>query len=102
MDQNLLTNALNGGNVILQVSADDLRNAMAQFYHDERERTEQAIKAHREKANLSRGEAAKILGVSFATLWHWAKSGYLVPVKIGTKVLYKATDIDKLLTEKYG
>lgn len=94
-----ILNAITSGdaNVILQISAADLREVMYEFYHQERERTEEAIKHHRERPTLSRTEAAKALGVSLATLWHWAKDGYLVPVKIGTKVMYKASDIDRVL-----
>lgn len=31
-----------------------------------------------------------------STLWRWARTGYLVPVKIGKKNLYKESDIIKL------
>lgn len=97
MATNLLTQFANGGNLVLQVSADDLREVMKSFYQEERERTEQAIKRHRENPTLDRKQTAKLLGVSLATLWKWAKDGYLVPAKIGTKVLYKPSDIDEIL-----
>ena len=100
MEQNFLSQFSQGSNVILQVSADDLRNVMRDFYNEEKERTEEAIRKHREIPNIDRKEASKILGVSLATLWHWAKSGYLTPVKIGTKVLYKASDIEEIMTTK--
>ena len=32
-----------------------------------------------------------------ATLWHWARSGYLVPVTLGRRVFYRRTDIQRLL-----
>lgn len=102
MAQSLLTQIVNGGNIVLQVSADDLREVMKSFYQEERERTEQAIQKHRESPTLGRKETAKLLGVSLATLWKWAKEGYLVPVKIGTKVMYKATDIDEILKTGEG
>ena len=38
-----------------------------------------------------------LLGVCDATLWHWARSGYLVPVKLGRRVFYRRTDIQRLL-----
>lgn len=100
MAQNLLTQLANGGNLVLQVSSDDLREIMKSFYHEERERTEEAIRKHREQPTLGRKEACEILGVTESTLWKWAKTGYLVPTKIGTKVLYKASDIDELLNRK--
>ena len=100
MEQNFLSQLSPGSNVILQVSADDLRNVMRDFYNEEKERTEEAIKKHRETACIDRKQACKILGVVPSTLWKWAKSGYLTPVKIGTKVLYKASDIEELMTNR--
>lgn len=83
--------------VIVQVAAADLKAVVADMVKSERDIITEAIEAHREKPTMSRHQAAKALGVTLSTLWRWAKEGYLVPVKIGTKVLYRATDIDKML-----
>ena len=32
-----------------------------------------------------------------ATLWRWAKRGYLVPIKVGGENRYKKSDINKIL-----
>ena len=37
---------------------------------------------------IPKKEAINLLGVCDATLWHWARSGYLVPVKLGRRVFY--------------
>lgn len=37
------------------------------------------------------------LGVDSATLWQWAKSGYLVPVEYGGQRLYNANDVQRIL-----
>lgn len=84
-------------NPIYQVKASDLRLIIAEMYHAEQERTRQAIEAQREKPSMTRRQAAEALNVTFATLWRWAKDGYLVPVKIGNKVLYRATDVEAIL-----
>ena len=43
---------------------------------------------------ITREETSKMLGgVSLTTLSNWAKSGLLVPSKIGGRVLYKESDI---------
>lgn len=97
MGQKFLTQIAEGANVILQISVDDLKEVVKAFYHEEKERTEEAISRHREQPTLTRKEAAKKLGVTLTTLWHWQKSGYLTPVKIGTKVMYRPTDVDELL-----
>lgn len=52
-----------------------------------------------ERPTIDRREAAEKLNVTLSTLWRCAKEGYLVPVKIGAKVLYRASDIDKMLTQ---
>ena len=46
---------------------------------------------------IPKKEAIVLLGVCDATLWHWARSGYLVPVKLGRRVFYRRTDIQRLL-----
>ena len=38
---------------------------------------------------IPKKEAIDLLGVYDATLWHWARSGYLVPVKFGRRVFYR-------------
>lgn len=98
--ENKFFNTLTGNNpVILQISASDLKELVKNMYAEEQQRLNDAIAKHREKPTLSRKETAKILGVTLTTLWQWAKEGYLIPVKIGTKVMYKASDVDELLTK---
>ena len=46
---------------------------------------------------IPKKEAIDLLGVCDATLWHWARSGYLVPVKLGRRVFYRRSDIQRLL-----
>lgn len=100
LPENILSHIAGGGNFIVQVSANDLREVIRELYEDERKRTEEAIKAHRERPTLTRKEAAKMLGVILSTLWKWDKNNYLKPVKIGTKVLYRLSDIEAILTQK--
>jgi hypothetical protein len=45
---------------------------------------------------ISRKDAKKMLNVDYSTLWTWAKSGYLVPIKVGGKVFYKKSDVNRL------
>lgn len=101
MMQNLISKlSEEGANVILQVSADDLKEVMRTFYQEEKARTEEAIQKHREQPTLTRKEVSKQLGVSLTTLWKWSTTGYLVPVKIGTKALYKPSDVEEILNKK--
>ena len=47
-------------------------------------------------AEVTVEETCKQLHTSKVTLWRWDKSGYLKPVRIGTKVFYRQSDIDRL------
>lgn len=51
---------------------------------------------------LTRTETAALLRVSAVTLWKWHKRGYLIPIKIGGRVLYPAADIDRIIERKGG
>lgn len=86
--------------VIIQVEAAALRGIVADMYAQEQARTATAIAEHKKQPTITRAEAAKSLNVALSTLSNWDKSGYLSPVKIGRKVLYKASDIDRLLTTR--
>ncbi len=88
------------GNPILQISLDDLREVVKDLCQEERSRIEEAIKAHREHPVLSRKETAEMLGVTLSTLWQWDRTGYLTPVKIGSKVMYRPQDVEEVLLSK--
>lgn len=87
------------GGVCYIVSEEALRNVVRELYHEEQQRTAKAIGEQRERPTVTRREAARMLNVTLSTLWRWAKEGYLEPVKIGVKVLYRAGDIERMLTK---
>lgn len=81
---------------MLVVSLDDLKELFSTLL-DEREAERQAeSESQRNDELVSADETAVILGVKRNSLWRWAKSGYLIPVKIGRTCYYKRGDIDKL------
>lgn len=86
--------------VMLVISAADLKAAVAEMCDRHEANKQKAIEERRELPTLTREQAARALNVTFSTLWRWAKMGYLTPVKIGTKVLYRASDIEHMLTSK--
>lgn len=88
------------GRVMLLVDADDLKAMVTEMWNVHRAQTDEAVAMQREKPTMTRRQAAKALNVTLSTLWRWAREGYLTPVKIGTKVLYRATDIDTLLSRR--
>lgn len=46
---------------------------------------------------ITKQEAMHMLDKSANTMWKWARRGYLVPVKIGGRVLYKMSDINRIM-----
>lgn len=85
--------------VVLQVTGNDLREFAREMYGCFRADEEKLAASMKEKATLTTAEVCKILNVGTTTLNRWQKNGYLLPVKIGVKVLYRRCDIDRLLTE---
>ena len=65
--------------------------------HESPRPASQAGEPASEEGYLPKKEVMERFGVSSSTLWHWSKDGYLVPVKLGNKVLYRASDIEEVL-----
>ena len=87
-------------NVQLVVSASDLRELVNEWYDEREAQKEAERKSIVESERISSTEAEKSLGVTSATLWRWAKTGYLVPIKVGRKNVYLKSDIDRILKSK--
>ena len=87
-------------NVQLVVSASDLRELVNEWYDEREAQKEAERKSIVESERISKTDAEKTLGVTSATLWRWAKSGYLVPIKVGRKNVYLKSDIDRILKSK--
>ena len=49
---------------------------------------------------LTRQQVADMLTVTLTTLWHWEKKGILTPIRIGNKVRYLRSDVEKSLEKK--
>lgn len=48
---------------------------------------------------LTRQQTADLLHVDLSTLWNWKRSGKLLPVGLGKRVLYRRSDIDKAIVQ---
>lgn len=60
-----------------------------------------AIRNGEDELLLNVEEAMKRLQIKDrSTLWRWAQRGYLIPIRSGRKTLYKASDIDLILSKK--
>ena len=83
-------------NVQLVVSLADLKELWAEW-QDERQKS-----LNEEAATLTPDEVAARLNVTKVTLWRWQRLGYLTPVKVGRKTLYRQSDIANLMAGKEG
>lgn len=89
-----------GANVSITVSATDLLQFADHLIHSAKEELESTILAKNKETYVTPDEAKVQLHVDRSTLWRWAKTGYLIPVEVGGKRLYKQSDIDSLLQKR--
>lgn len=85
-------------NVQLVVSLNDLR----ELWEEWKDETEKRLSKTKEQeaATLTPDEVAARLNVTKVTLWRWQRLGYLTPVKVGRKTLYRQCDITNLIAGK--
>ena len=88
------TTMLQGTNTLLVLNKNDLQELVFLLLDDWQKKQS---KQEKEEKFLSREEVCDLLNVTKPTLWRWAKRGYLVPVKVGNRPVYKKSDIDKLM-----
>ncbi len=51
----------------------------------------------KQEVYLSRTKTALMLNVTLSTLWRWDKENYLTPVRVGGKVMYRESDIQRVI-----
>lgn len=83
-----------GQNVLMVVSSLDLQEYSLHLIEKTREMLETT--QNNSEKYLTASEAAAALKCDRTTLWRWEKSQYLVPVKIGSRLFYRRSDIDNL------
>jgi len=88
-----------GANITLTIKSTDLK----EFADCLVKRTAGTIKESfikQDEDYLTVHEASKLLHVDKSTLWRWAKNGYLSPIEIGGRRLYRKSDVDVLLNKE--
>ena len=88
-----------GSNALFVVSGGDLQEFALALISEAQKSKESEKKA---EVFLSADEAVKELKVTRPTLWRWCKIGYLQPVKVGRKCLYRLSDINSLREGRRG
>jgi len=93
----IIKDLIGAGNVSISVTAADLKE-FALAIINEVETRKAAEEQQREKKceTMSAREVIDRLNVTAGTLWRWAKSGYLVPRKVGRRNVYLVTDVENL------
>lgn len=84
---------LRSGNsqTLMIVSQDDLERVVQNAIDKLLEQRE-----NKPEVYLTAEETAKRLQVDRSTLWRWNKEGYLVSAKVGSKVRYKLSDVERI------
>lgn len=98
-----LLNLIESGqtNLIVQVRGEDLLKFTEDVMERAAENERRRIEREKERETLiPKEKVMSMLDVCSATLWHWEKSNYLVPIKAGRKVMYRQSDIDRIIGTK--
>lgn len=88
-----------GANVSITIGTNDLLQFANHLIHSTKEELESTILAKKNETYVTPDEAKVQLRVDRSTLWRWAKTGYLMPIEVGGKRLYKQSDIDIILNK---
>ena len=97
---NLIEIAKEYPGTIISVSVGDLLRANRELIDNTLHDMEQQLEVSHTETYLSATDVTKMLRINRSTLWRWAQSQYLVPIKIGGKIRYKRSDIDQIINAK--
>lgn len=61
-----------------------------------------SFSSEKEEELWTREETADFFQVSYQTLHNWKKNRVLTPIRVGTRVYYRKSDIDNLINKKGG
>ena len=81
-------------NVQIVVNREDLKFIFVEWMQEELNK-----RTKKQEVYLSRTKTALMLGVTLSTLWRWDKENYLKPVRVGSKVLYRESDIQNVINQ---
>lgn len=94
---NLTELSQTGASISVTISLNDLTSFAEGLISNTKKQLEADVIAATEERYLSRAETCEFLQVDQSTLWRWAQRGYLVPVEMGGKRLYRLSDLKKIL-----
>ena len=86
---------------ILMIDPEQLLTAIDRLCDKVKEDTLLQLQEQSHNADLlTKKEVKAMLKKSPNTLWKWAKKGYLVPVRVGGTLMYKRSDVVKIMGGK--
>lgn len=88
-----------GANIALTIYLQDLIEFHREVIDDTKRKLEQEIIENKSERYIDRKRARELLDVDDTTLWRWNKRGYLKCIKVGGKIRYAMSDIQKLLNK---
>ena len=61
-------------------------------------RTKEAFETKQQPEEyITRKQTAQKLDVNPSSLWRWERENYLVPIRVGGKVRYKLSDVERIM-----
>lgn len=97
MISNLIEVAKQCPDMIVSIKLGDLVEANKMLVEQTKAALEQQITDANAETYPSRQKVMEILGVSYPTMWRWAKEGLLVPLNVGGKRRYRMSDVKRLM-----
>lgn len=94
----LLDNPDLASKIKIEVSGEDLIK-FGKYLHDSAMAEASKNLPDEREEYLTPQEMSDILKVSLVTLWSWDNKKILNPLHIGTKKLYRRSDLEKILTQ---
>ena len=93
-----LQELLNSGQPInITIGLSDLETFANNLIQKTKNDLEAVVIAAQAETYLSRAETCNMLKVDQSSLWRWAKRGYLMPVEVGGRRMYKMSDLKRIL-----
>ena len=77
----------------ITISGEELKEFIEDVIADARLRAESEIKAKQSEECIDKEEVKTLLRVCDTTLWKWDKRGKLVPQKVGSRNIYRKSDV---------
>ena len=83
---------------LIQLTEEKLTSTIVESLKDELERLNSQFQPQHPTEWISRKDVAKMLGVSFTTLYNWNRKKILIAYSIGNRVYYKLDEVNSALT----